>query len=446
MLPPQPVAAMRVLALAAVLLGASGIPPAVTAAARAQPAIGPPAPASDPAPGRRSPITSPGLLRPGLFENRYAFPDLALDRRLFPELETGLITARPGFRLILDRTGFSQDAASLGQVGPQANTFEVRSVSFDIEGEFGPEKRLSYDLGIDYNGFDVDRNDSFTITDFAVSFRLSKWRAKVSLGQMREDFGYEIVGSTASMPQSERILSPFASPVNFGIKVAHQLGADDRMTLTYGLFRNDWGDGSGDLALSARLTRLVIDDPDQRRFLHAGISLRRIGSNGQLSYDATPGSRAADVFLDTGEFPASGATHVGLELQYSDGPWSVLAEHATAFVRSPETGNPRFTGFYVLGSWFVTGESRAYNRATGVVRRVTPDGRWGAVELVARYANVDLDGGSVRGGRYDRIEAGANWWATTRWKLGILAGRVWLDRFGTTGRTDTLLTRMQWVY
>ena len=39
-----------------------------------------------------------------------------------------------------------------------------------------------------------------------------------------------------------------------------------------------------------------------------------------------------------------------------------------------------------------------------------------------------------------------NWWATTRWKAGLLWGHVWLDRFGETGRTHSLLTRIQWVY
>jgi hypothetical protein len=35
---------------------------------------------------------------------------------------------------------------------------------------------------------------------------------------------------------------------------------------------------------------------------------------------------------------------------------------------------------------------------------------------------------------------------TRRWKLGFGWGRTWLDRFATTGVTDSFQTRMQWIY
>jgi phosphate-selective porin OprO/OprP len=41
---------------------------------------------------------------------------------------------------------------------------------------------------------------------------------------------------------------------------------------------------------------------------------------------------------------------------------------------------------------------------------------------------------------------GLNWWATRRWKFGVGWGHTWLDRFGKTGVTDSLQTRMQWVF
>jgi phosphate-selective porin OprO/OprP len=68
------------------------------------------------------------------------------------------------------------------------------------------------------------------------------------------------------------------------------------------------------------------------------------------------------------------------------------------------------------------------------------------VELVGRYAAVDLSSNAIDGGRFDRIEGGVNWWATTRWKFGLLYGHIWLNRFGETGHTQSLLTRLQWVY
>jgi phosphate-selective porin OprO/OprP len=89
---------------------------------------------------------------------------------------------------------------------------------------------------------------------------------------------------------------------------------------------------------------------------------------------------------------------------------------------------------------------RDSDRSAGLARRLTPTGRWGAPELMARYSAVDLDSGAVRGGSFDRLEVGANWWATTRWKWGAVAGRTWSRQAGIRGRTDSLLLRAQWVY
>lgn len=397
-----------------------------------------------PAPARPPVIETPNLFKPGWRDGRYAIPDLAPDRILMPRINTRFLTIRPGIELIVDNTAFRQDAGSLDQVGKQENLLEVRSASLDFSGSFGLNRRLEYKVGVDYNGFDVEADRNFAVSDFNVSFVIPKWRARVRVGQMREDFGYEIVGSTATMPQSERILAPFASPFNFGLKVTHVLGKGDRATLTYGIFKDDWGDGVGKPALSARATVLAIDQPERR--LHLGVAIRHTDVGTSTRYVARPGVAAADNFIDTGDFPARSATHFGLEAHYLQGPWSVIAEFATARPDVPAGPDPVFRGYYVLGSWVLTGEQREYNRSTGLVRRIMPEGRWGAPELVARYAAADFSSGGIDGGRYDRIEVGANWWATTRWKFGMLYGHVWLRRDGQTGHTQSLLTRFQWIY
>jgi phosphate-selective porin OprO/OprP len=393
----------------------------------------------------RAPVfETPNLFQSGWRDTRYAIPDLAPDRVVIPRLNTRFLTVRPGIELIIDYTGFDQDSASLAQVGEQRNLLEVRSLSLEFNGEFGPKHVFDYKIGVEYNGFDVSPDETWAVTDFNVAFSIPKWRARVRLGQMREDFGYEVVGSTSTMPQSERVLSPFASPINFGLKVTHLFGANDRATLTYGIFKDDWGEGDGRAALSARVTMLAVDQPD--RWLHLGLSIRRSDIGASVQYKGKPGVSATDNFVDTGEFAASTATHFGFEAHYTQGPWSVIAELASARPDVPQGDDPVFRGGYVLGSWVLTGESRAYDRSRGTVKRIMPTGRWGAVELVGRYAAVDLSSGAIDGGRFDRLEGGVNWWATSRWKFGLLYGHVWLRRFGATGHTQSFLTRLQWVY
>ncbi len=421
-------------------------PPAapLAGAALALLAAGPAAAQTADTPAKPPLIETPNLFQSGWRDTRYAIPDLAADRIIIPRLNTRFLTVRPGIELIIDRTGFQQDSASLAQVGEQNNLVEVRSASLEFTGEFGPKRLFDYKIGVEYNGFDVSTDENWAVTDFNVAFSLPKWRTRVRIGQMREDFSYEVIGSTATMPQSERVLTPFASPVNFGLKITHLFGANDRATLTYGIFKDDWGEGDGRPAVSARATVLAIDQPD--RWLHLGVAIRRSDTGASVQYRGRPGVAAADDFVDTGEFAASSATHLGYEAHYTQGPWSVIAEFASARPDIPQGRDPVFRGGYVLGSWVLTGESRAYDRTKGSVKRIMPTGRWGAVELVGRYAAVDLSSNAIDGGRFDRIEGGVNWWATTRWKFGLLYGHIWLNRFGETGHTQSLLTRLQWVY
>jgi phosphate-selective porin OprO/OprP len=165
-----------------------------------------------------------------------------------------------------------------------------------------------------------------------------------------------------------------------------------------------------------------------------------------MRYKDRPESNVADNYLDTGNLTGDHAWHLGLEGLWNEGPFSVLAEYNRAWVNSPASNDPSFSGYYVTASWILTGETRPYDRTVGYARRIMPKGRWGAPELVARFSHVDLDDGVVQGGRFDKTYLGINWWATRRWKVGCGWGHTWLDRFGTTGVTDSFQTRLQWVY
>ena len=85
------------------------------------------------------------------------------------------------------------------------------------------------------------------------------------------------------------------------------------------------------------------------------------------------------------------SANFGIEGLVNRGPWSVLAEYVRSEVNSPATGDPGFNGWYVTGSWVVTGDYRPYDRKAGYARRVLPLGEWGAIELVVRIGRVDLD-------------------------------------------------------
>ncbi len=99
-------------------------------------------------------------------------------------------------------------------------------------------------------------------------------------------------------------------------------------------------------------------------------------------------------------------------------------------------GDPRFHGWYVEGSWILTGETKTYSTVSvnnematfNNPRIITPfdpsSGNWGAWELAARYSDLDLNWhegsagqtlaaspvGGVRGGEEKIWTLGVNWY------------------------------------
>ncbi|RRU18866.1 porin [Stenotrophomonas sp. 278] len=132
---------------------------------------------------------------------------------------------------------------------------------------------------------------------------------------------------------------------------------------------------------------------------------------------ARPEAGLTDIRLvDSGALvTADKIKRTGLEGIWIKGPFSVQAEALQTTVT--RDGQPDYTGDgqYAMASYFLTGESRPYN--AGAVANVKPAHAYGAVELLARYSRIDLDDGSVLGGRQHDLTIGANWYLTSHFKF-----------------------------
>ena len=147
-----------------------------------------------------------------------------------------------------------------------------------------------------------------------------------------------------------------------------------------------------------------------RSFLHLGIAVRYSGAdNDQLRFRGRPASNVADNYVDTGNVAGDHSWNTGLEALWNVGPYSLLAEYTRSDLSTDDGSSPVLDGYYLTGSWVVTGEHRPYDRKAGYARRILPQGRWGEVELIGRYGHVDLDDGPVRGGTRDGWWPGVNW-------------------------------------
>ena len=160
--------------------------------------------------------------------------------------------------------------------------------------------------------------------------------------------------------------------------------------------------------------------------------------------------------IDTGAIDASHVSVLGLEGAFQYGPAMIEGEwfrykidrRITTAAIPP---NPHFNGWYVQGSWVLTGEPRVYNPAEArfdaprLNYNFNPEaGTWGAFELAGRYSLTDLNYregalgtapvlGAVRGGEQKIWSVGVNWYLNPTMRLMLDWQHVDIDRLGATG-------------
>jgi phosphate-selective porin OprO/OprP len=230
------------------------------------------------------------------------------------------------------------------------------------------------------------------------------------------------------------------------------------MTAALGWFVDGTGDDAGDASDSqsrivGRVTWLPYDDRSSAspRLLHLGLSGSYVFSASEgIRYRSRPESHLAPILVDTGEIGADTASVGGLEAVAVRGPVSVRAEGLLARVDADRGGALTFWGFYLAAGWMLTGESRPYDRRTGVFRPVVPRQPFsirrrqlGAWEWGVRWSYVDLDDGDVRGGRMGILGTGLSWYLDRHWRVTIEYGFTRLQGRGDDGDLHTLQGRIQ---
>ena len=387
-------------------------------------------------------------LPPGPPDNPYAIPDLPPRSQLAPDQSGDWLTWSFILSALYDYTALNQDTDAESQVGKVDNQGEVRDLRLVLHGTMGHDYKVGYYWAASYKGFDNAPGTTWALDDASLSFPLATPATSLTVGKTKETFGYEVIGDAASLAQQERVMNFWTVSRSTGAKVTQVVGDAQFMTISAGVFNDGWGKGKTEgYDYTGRVSGLLWDKDDGKSFMHVAIAARYSeATDGVIRYAGRPETNIGPNYIDTGKLPANHSTAVALEALWNQGPYSILSEYTHARVDSPATGNPQFGGYYVLGSWVLTGETRPYDRTVGYDRRIIPTGRWGAFELVARFSHENLDDGTVHGGEYDKTYVGLNWWATTRWKFGAGWGHIWLDRYGKTGNTDDFLTRLQWIF
>jgi phosphate-selective porin OprO/OprP len=316
---------------------------------------------------------------------------------------------------------------------------EVRRARLYAQGDCLLLLPVSYQLEIGYIP------NEFYIEESYLKFKPIPYIGELKTGQYQAPMGLEVVSSTRdiSFMEPSAPMQALAPGVNAGLQIGRPV-FNERATWALGLFTDgvgkDYGDASKDFARAiARLTALPIyhadpDQPGSARLLHLGLSANMLYSgNSTVRYQARPESHLAPFVVDTGDISSEGALVVGGEAAWINGPFSVQGEFLHSFVQQRQGPALDFNGLYGSVSWFLTGESRPYNRTDGTFARVIPKhnfdwgkGGWGAWEVAGRASYVDLNCGDVNGGRLAMLMGGVNWHlhSHVKWRFDYGFGRV----------------------
>jgi len=363
--------------------------------------------------------------------------------------------------LVLDRQNWqSQDGASESQVGDleDSDGGEIRGLRFGAVGTLNFPEPWVYTVFAATNafdkGFDTDVEDDWTFFDWRLDIPTFA-KTTLSIGKQKEPISMERTMGLIYLPMQERsaVTDAMLPARNVGV-VLSGAGLNQRMTWAGGIF-NDWidtGDSPGDSATQyiGRVTGLPWISPDESNLLHLGFGMRYSNAKEGVLYSTEPEFNQSPLFVDTGDpgpFDANSSLTYDLELSWRKGPFWLIGEYVLNDVDAPDVGSPDFTGYYVTGSWALTGEMRGYNRRSGIfnplpVSKSVYQGGWGTWEVAARWSDIDLTDGLVEGGQMEIFSLGLNWWLSPIFNVNINYRWITLDRFDVTGDSSGFNTRI----
>ncbi len=369
------------------------------------------------------------------------------DKGLRFKSENGNFKLKIGGRIMNDWGWFSEDNDVKRAIGDQVDGTEFRRARMYTSGTI--YENIGFKAQYDFAGGDVDFKDVY------IELKKIPYLGHFRVGHFKEPFSLEELTSSKYITFMERSLNNVFSPSRNTGFMLYNHALDKRMTWAGGIFRNSdsfgdsEGDGSteGNYSFSGRITGLPWYKDEGRKLIHTGFSYTYQNAfENAIDFDSTPETHLADDFVDTGSFAAEYSNRFNPELAIVYGPFSFQGEYSFVDVdlkRSMDS-DPDFSGFYGYFSYFLTGENRKYKRENGVFSRVKPNKnfRWGrekgkgAIELAARYSELDLSDEGIDGGRLQDLTLGVNWYLNPNTRVMLNYVRANVDRLVNDIRLD----------
>jgi len=356
------------------------------------------------------------------------------------ESNDGQFKMQLGGRVMVDWANIDADNPMRREIEQEeGNSLEGNGVEFRRARVFAAGTiydAVNFKAEYDFADGDTDFNDVY------LGLSGVPYVGSIRVGHAKEPFSLEQQTSSNYITFMERALpAAFVPGRNTGFLLKNAV-LDKRMTWSAGVFQDadDFGNSFNDFEdwnVTGRLTGLPWYEEEGRQLLHLGLSYThqfRDEGDTTVRYRERPESHITDAnIVNTGRFAADAVDIVNPELALVYGPFSLQGEYFYTWVNSQAADDPEFDGFYIYGSYFLTGESRKYSTSNGAFDRVRPkvnfhptEGGWGAWEIGLRYSTIDLSDGAINGGEADNFTAGLNWYLNpnVRWMTNYVYSDV----------------------
>ncbi|MFO7304408.1 MAG: porin [Gammaproteobacteria bacterium] len=347
-----------------------------------------------------------------------------------------------------------------------ADTFILRRVRPTLEGTLNGI--FDYRFTPDFAG------GRTIILDAFIAARLAPW-ATVTAGKFKVPVGLERLVSASDLRFIERGFPTSLVPNrDLGVQLSGDL-AGGKISYSIGYFNgvNDGGssdaigdvenDTSGDWAARIFFTPFQDTDLYALRGLGFGVAGTYIDTTGSptnslLGGYRTPGQQTFFSYRSTsgtsqGTYADGERIRITPQAYYAHNSFLALAEYVRVsqdVSRVTNAGTTRsasldHTAWQIQLAWFLTGEEQSFKGFKPKSVFSPKDGTWGAVELVARYHELDIDDDAFVGGadsfanpataasKASAWGIGVNWYLNRNYKLSLNYDVTSFDGGAATG-------------
>lgn len=403
--------------------------------------------APHPSRGQNSTVASPDSTLENTIEAGESEPRRKLVR--WNEFEGPFFTLKAGVGFLYEGAAYIQDEESKQQFDLEP-AGKVRDFRFLLKGRFKFKRPVTWSCGIMYDG----ATDSWLFRETGIMVAVPELRGNIFIGRTKEGFSLnKVMTGYAGWTMERATMSDATVPIlGDGVK---WLGYVPELHLIWNVgyyfdsFNARQAFSTYDNQFVVRIAWVGLLSEANRTLLHLGFNGRSGAvDEDELQIRSRPEANPAPYFVDSGKFPATFTRMAGWEAYYRTGPWLFGTEYWAQAVNSPDTGDPLFHGGDVVATWLITGETRTYNTVGGFFKAVSPantvfQGGPGAWEAVLRISYIDLDSGTLRGGKFWRVTPMVNWHLSDNLRLEFTYGYGKLERFERKGATQFFQSRIQ---